>query len=72
MRVLAGGCSPTNSIDHPFALAWFAPYSLRSSFCFLPRLPSGNSSLARILWYLIALIGLIMALLSSRWFAKAG
>ena len=69
----AGGRLLAYELDRPsFRLSLVRSFLAPIFFLLSAAFALWNPSLARILWYLIALIGLIMALLSSRWFAKAG
>jgi len=69
----AGGRLLAYELDRPsFRLSLVRSFLAPIFFLLSAAIALWNPSLARILWYLIALIGLIMALLSSRWFAKAG
>lgn len=69
----AGGRLLADNLDRPsFRLSLMRSFLAPTCFLLSAALALWNPALARILWYLIAFIGLIMALLTRRWFTQAG
>jgi uncharacterized membrane protein len=69
----AGGRLFSYELDRrSFRLSQFRSFLAPTLFLLSAAIAFWNPSLARILWYLIALVAIIIILLTRRWTAKAG